>query len=64
MIVKTDCDSKLGTGCSEAAANLADPGWPAVTGRNVDVLGGSDVETGYRMSKRRVKRSNRILIRR
>jgi cellulose synthase/poly-beta-1,6-N-acetylglucosamine synthase-like glycosyltransferase len=49
MIVKTDCDSKLGTEVlREAAANLADPEVAAVTGRNVDVLGGSDVETGYR----------------
>ena len=49
MVVKTDCDSKLGADAlREAAANLADPDVGAVTGRNVDVLGGSDVEEGYR----------------
>ncbi len=49
MVVKTDCDSKLGADVlREAAANLADPEVGAVTGRNVDVLGGSNVEEGYR----------------
>ena len=49
MVVKTDCDSKLASDVlREAAANLADPDVGAVTGRNVDVLGGSDVEEGYR----------------
>ncbi|WP_280537370.1 glycosyltransferase [Halopenitus sp. POP-27] len=49
MVVKTDCDSKLASDVlQEAAANLADPDVGAVTGRNVDVLGGSDVEEGYR----------------
>jgi cellulose synthase/poly-beta-1,6-N-acetylglucosamine synthase-like glycosyltransferase len=49
MVVKTDCDSKLADDVlREAAANLADPTIGAVTGRNVDVLGGSDVEEGYR----------------
>lgn len=49
MVVKTDCDSKLAPDAlREAAANLADPDIGAVTGRNVDVLGGSDVEEGYR----------------
>lgn len=49
MVVKTDCDSKLGKDVlREAAANLADPEIGAVTGRNVDVLGGSSVEEGYR----------------
>jgi cellulose synthase/poly-beta-1,6-N-acetylglucosamine synthase-like glycosyltransferase len=49
MVVKTDCDSKLAPDTlREAAANLADPDVGAVTGRNVDVLGGSDVEEGYR----------------
>jgi len=49
MVVKTDCDSKLANNAlHEAAANLADPEIGAVTGRNVDVLGGSDVEEGYR----------------
>jgi cellulose synthase/poly-beta-1,6-N-acetylglucosamine synthase-like glycosyltransferase len=49
IVVKTDCDSKLaGDALREAVANLADPDVGAVTGRNVDVLGGSDVEEGYR----------------
>jgi cellulose synthase/poly-beta-1,6-N-acetylglucosamine synthase-like glycosyltransferase len=49
VVVKTDCDSKLAPDAlREAAANLADPDVGAVTGRNVDVLGGSDVEEGYR----------------
>ena len=49
MVVKTDCDSKLPPGVlREAAANLADPEVDAVTGRNVEVLGGSGVESGYR----------------
>ncbi|MBB6644709.1 glycosyltransferase [Halobellus ruber] len=49
MVVKTDCDSKLAPDAlREAAANLADSDVGAVTGRNVDVLGGSDVEEGYR----------------
>lgn len=49
VVVKTDCDSKLQPGVlREAAANLADPGVDAVTGRNVEVLGGSEVESAYR----------------
>jgi cellulose synthase/poly-beta-1,6-N-acetylglucosamine synthase-like glycosyltransferase len=49
MIVKTDCDSKIPPDVlREAAANLADPEVDAVTGRNVEVLGGSEVESGYR----------------
>lgn len=49
MVVKTDCDSKMANDAlREAAANLADPAIGAVTGRNVDVLGGSGVEEGYR----------------
>ncbi|ELZ98902.1 glycosyl transferase family protein [Haloferax mucosum ATCC BAA-1512] len=49
MVVKTDCDSKVAPNAlREAAANLADPDIGAVTGRNVEVLGGSDVEEGYR----------------
>lgn len=49
MVVKTDCDSKIAPDALwEAAANLADPEVGAVTGRNADVLGGSDVEEGYR----------------
>jgi cellulose synthase/poly-beta-1,6-N-acetylglucosamine synthase-like glycosyltransferase len=49
MVVKTDCDSKLPPNVlREAAANLANPEVDAVTGRNVEVLGGSKVESGYR----------------
>jgi len=49
MVVKTDCDSKLPPNVlREAAANLADDDIAAVTGRNVEVLGGSEVESGYR----------------
>ena len=49
MVVKTDCDSLLPDDVlREAAANLADPDVAAVTGRNVEVLGGSEVEAGYR----------------
>jgi len=49
MVVKTDCDSYLPNDVlREAAANLADPDVAAVTGRNVEVLGGSEVESGYR----------------
>lgn len=49
MVVKTDCDSKLPPDVlREAAANLADPEVGAVTGRNAEVLGGSEVESGYR----------------
>lgn len=49
MVVKTDCDSKLSSDAlREAAANLADSEIGAVTGSNVDVLGGSEVESRYR----------------
>ncbi|WP_226038875.1 glycosyltransferase [Natrinema sp. DC36] len=49
MVVKTDCDSKLAPDAlREAAANLADDEIAAVTGQNVEVLGGSEVESGYR----------------
>ncbi|WP_435154294.1 glycosyltransferase [Haladaptatus sp. DFWS20] len=49
MVVKTDCDSFVADDALHvAAANLADPGIAAVTGRSTDVLGGSEVEEGYR----------------
>jgi cellulose synthase/poly-beta-1,6-N-acetylglucosamine synthase-like glycosyltransferase len=49
MVVKTDCDSKLAPDTlREAAANLEDDDIAAVTGRNVEVLGGSEVESSYR----------------
>ncbi|AWB26416.1 glycosyltransferase [Halococcoides cellulosivorans] len=49
VVVKTDCDSKLAPDAlREATAALADPAVGAVTGTNVEVLGGSAVEAGYR----------------
>ncbi len=49
VVVKTDCDSLVAEDAlREAVANLADPEVAAVTGRNADVLGGSEVEAGYR----------------
>ncbi len=49
MVVKTDCDSYTENDVLRvAAANLADPEVAAVTGQNADVLGGSEVEEGYR----------------
>lgn len=49
VVVKTDCDSKLSSDAlREAVANLSDDDVAAVTGRNAEVLGGSEVESGYR----------------
>ncbi|UIP01072.1 glycosyltransferase [Halobaculum sp. CBA1158] len=49
VVVKTDCDSTVAEDAlREAVANLADPAVEAVTGRNAEVLGGSEVERGYR----------------
>jgi hypothetical protein len=49
IVVKTDCDSRLaGDALREAVGNFADPAVGGVTGRNADVLGGSEVETNYR----------------
>jgi cellulose synthase/poly-beta-1,6-N-acetylglucosamine synthase-like glycosyltransferase len=49
MVVKTDCDSRIAANAlREAAANLADSQVAAVTGRNAEALGGSEVEEGYR----------------
>ncbi|GAB3687931.1 hypothetical protein GCM10028857_21550 [Salinarchaeum chitinilyticum] len=49
VVVKTDCDSEVADDAlREAVANLSDSNVAAVTGRNADVLGGSDVEAGYR----------------
>ena len=49
MVVKTDCDSYVAEDAlRQAAANLADPEVAAVTGQNAEVLGGSEVEAGYR----------------
>jgi cellulose synthase/poly-beta-1,6-N-acetylglucosamine synthase-like glycosyltransferase len=49
VVFRTDCDSKLaGDALREATANLADDDVAAVTGRQADVLGDSDVEQDYR----------------
>ncbi|MFC6838479.1 glycosyltransferase [Halomarina ordinaria] len=49
IIVKTDCDARLAPDAlREAMANFADPAVDGVTGRNAEVLGGSEVETDYR----------------
>jgi cellulose synthase/poly-beta-1,6-N-acetylglucosamine synthase-like glycosyltransferase len=49
IVVKTDCDSKLAPDAlREAVANFADPSVGGVTGRNAEVLGGSEVESDYR----------------
>jgi cellulose synthase/poly-beta-1,6-N-acetylglucosamine synthase-like glycosyltransferase len=56
MVVKTDCDSRIADDAlREAAANLADPEIGAVTGRNAEVLGGSEVEAGYRGIQSRIQ---------
>ncbi|WP_224449847.1 glycosyltransferase [Haloprofundus salilacus] len=56
VVVKTDCDSKIAPDAlREAVANLADPEVQGVTGRNVDVLGGSEVEEGYRDVQARIQ---------
>jgi len=56
VVVKTDCDSEVAPDAlREAVANLADDDVAAVTGRNAEVLGGSDVETGYRDIQARVQ---------
>ncbi|WP_224336166.1 glycosyltransferase [Haloprofundus halobius] len=56
VVVKTDCDSKIALDAlREAVANLADPDVQGVTGRNVDVLGGSEVEEGYRDIQARIQ---------
>lgn len=49
VVFRTDCDSRLaGDAVREAVANLADPDVAAVTGRQVEVLGDSEVEEDYR----------------
>jgi cellulose synthase/poly-beta-1,6-N-acetylglucosamine synthase-like glycosyltransferase len=56
VVVKTDCDSKVAEDAlQEAVANLADPEVEAVTGRNAEVLGGSEVERGYRDVQARIQ---------
>ncbi|QZP37527.1 glycosyltransferase [Halobaculum magnesiiphilum] len=56
VVVKTDCDSKVAEDAlREAVANLADPEIEAVTGRNAEVLGGSEVERGYRDVQARIQ---------
>lgn len=49
LILKTDCDSKIGAdSLREATANFTDQDVGVVTGQQTDVLGGSEVEAGYR----------------
>ena len=49
VVVKTDCDSKVAPNAlRHATANLSHPDVSGVTGRNAEVLGGSEVERGYR----------------
>ncbi|RQH01961.1 glycosyltransferase [Natrarchaeobius oligotrophus] len=49
IVVKTDCDSMLDERTvREAIANFADEDVDAVTGQNVEIPGGSDVESSYR----------------
>jgi cellulose synthase/poly-beta-1,6-N-acetylglucosamine synthase-like glycosyltransferase len=56
VVVKTDCDSRVAEDAlREAVANLADTGIAAVTGRNAEVLGGSEVERGYRDVQARIQ---------
>ncbi|WP_049921428.1 glycosyltransferase [Halopiger djelfimassiliensis] len=56
LVVKTDCDSRIAADAVRtAAANLADPDVAAVTGRNAEVIGDSDVERGYRNLQTRIQ---------
>ncbi|EMA35335.1 glycosyltransferase [Halobiforma nitratireducens] len=49
VIFRTDCDSRLHEDAiTHAVANLQDPSVGAVTGRQKEVLGDSDVEESYR----------------
>ena len=49
IIFRTDCDSQLGAETiRHAVANLQDGRFGAVTGRQAEVLGGSEVESEYR----------------
>lgn len=49
VVLRTDCDSKLASDAlREAVANLSDDDVAAVTGRQIDVLGKSEVEQDYR----------------
>jgi cellulose synthase/poly-beta-1,6-N-acetylglucosamine synthase-like glycosyltransferase len=49
FVFRTDADSRLAPDVlREAVANLADPSVGAVTGRQTEVLGNSEVETSYR----------------
>ena len=49
VIFRTDCDSQLHEDAvAHAVANLTDPSIGAVTGRQIEVLGDSDVEESYR----------------
>ncbi|MFD1562995.1 glycosyltransferase [Haloarchaeobius amylolyticus] len=56
VVVKTDCDSRIAPDAvRKAAANLADPDVSAVTGRNAEVIGDSEVEQGYRDIQTRIQ---------
>lgn len=49
VIFRTDCDSRLHKDAIfHAVSNLADPSVGAVTGRQIEVLGDSEVEESYR----------------
>lgn len=49
IVIKTDCDSRIADDALRLAVeNLADNSVGAVTGRNAEILGGSEVERGYR----------------
>jgi cellulose synthase/poly-beta-1,6-N-acetylglucosamine synthase-like glycosyltransferase len=56
IVVKTDCDSELASdSLSEAMRNFADPTVDGVTGRNAEVLSGSEVEASYRSLQGRIQ---------
>ena len=49
IVIKTDCDSLLDPYClKKAVSHFSDGTVGAVTGTNMEVLGGSKVESGYR----------------
>jgi len=49
IVIKTDCDSLLDPSClKEAVSHFSDRSVGAVTGTNMEVIGGSKVESGYR----------------
>ena len=49
IVIKTDCDSLLDPSClKKAVSHFSDDTVGAVTGTNMEVIGGSKVESGYR----------------